>query len=617
MMFLFYILFIICPSGSIEDILNFLNSLKTEEEIFISIKECPSNFLIREAISRISDEKYLNELAREGDWYIKYILIPKIKDENILKEIYLKEEDQLVKDEAIRYIKDQNFLKEVLLKDKNLNALKNIKDENFLKETALKSEDKEIRVKSIYFIESPKILKEILKNSKENDVIEITFLKLQNNPILIEILNEDFSEEKKMKALDYMDENTLKNILKENNFPYKRETLQNISDENFLMDYFNKTDDLNLKISALKNIRNENFLKKVFSEQKELKEYAILNINDEIFLKENYEKMDLSLKKKALSKIKDQEFLKSIFLKEKDETLKDTALKNIFDKDFLKGNYKNLKSRNLKKIVLNNLTREEQEFYKEISLKEKDLSVKADGLTFIEDNDFIKNVILKEESLYVKLKGLKRISKEDALKEIFEKEKIWFIKYLALKKIKDKKFLEGIKDESFIEELNKTKEIQGDVSYSEICLNLNEKYFNDLIILKDIVKNLGDSFSLNFKSSCKERRYFFEEENSYPPERGKVFQVSIEFEIINRSSNFYKKIKFSGRNLSKREYFDKNFGKLKGYYVKYYLPEIDFLDFTKEILKEFEKEKILNYLKSKNKYIKASALILKSEMEEK
>lgn len=128
---------------------------------------------------------------------------------------------------------------------------------------------------------------------------------------------------------------------------------------------------------------------------------------------------------------------------------------------------------------------------------------------------------------------------------------------------------------------------------------------------------MGNYFSVYFKSSCKKRRYFFEEENSYPPDRGRVFQVKLKIEIINRSSNFYKKIEYFGRNLSKREKFDKSKGKINNYYVKYYIPEIDFLDFTIEILKEFERKEILKYLKSKNKYIKASALILKSEMEEK
>lgn len=615
-MFLFFLFFIICPSKN-EEILNFLNSLKSEEEIYSLIKFCPSIFLMKEGIARLKEQKYLEKIAKEGDWYLKYIVIEKLKNENILKEIYLKEEDQLIKDEAIKYIKDQDFLKNVILNDKNINALKNLKDENFLKELALKNENEEIKEKSLYFIENPSILKEILKISGDNNIIELAFLKLKNNPILKDILNEEFSEDKKIKALDYIDEGSLKEMLREFDIKYQKEALERVKDEKFLIDYFNKTEDLTLKISALKNIKDESFLKKVYKEENELKEYAILNIKDEEFLKENYKNLSKPLKENTLLKVRDQEFLKSIFLNESDEKLKEISLRRIFDKDFLKENYAKAKSKNLKKIILNNLTREEQEFFKKISLEENELSVKAEALTLIEDNDFIKDIILKENSIYLKLKGLERISNENVLKEIFEKENYWFIRYMALKKIKDKKFLENIKDKSFFEDIDKVKEIEGKIPREEICEDLNEKYFKDINTIKKIINDLGNNFSIYLKPSCKERRYFFEEENTYPPDRGRVFQVKLNIEIINRSSNFYKKIEYFGKNLSKRENFDKNKEKINNYYVKYYIPEIDFLDFTVEILKEFGKEEILKYLKSKNKYIKASALILKSYVEEK
>jgi hypothetical protein len=41
--------------------------------------------------------EYINKFAIEGDWYIKYLIMPKIKDENFLKEIYLNEKDQIVR----------------------------------------------------------------------------------------------------------------------------------------------------------------------------------------------------------------------------------------------------------------------------------------------------------------------------------------------------------------------------------------------------------------------------------------------------------------------------------------------------------------------------------------
>lgn len=505
MMFLFFLFFIICPSGNNKEILNYLNSLKTEEEIFISIKKCPSNFLVKEGIARLKEQKYLEKIAKERDWYLKYIVIEKLKNESILKEIYLKEDDQLIKDEAIKYIKDQNFLKYAILNDKNINALKNLKDEIFLKELALKNENEEIKEKSLYFIENPSILKEIIKISENNNIIELAFLKIKNNPILKEIFFDNFSYEKKIKALDYMEDDFLKSLLEIDDFLYKKEALQKIKDEIFLIEHFNKTEDLTLKISALKNIKNESFLKKVFKEENELRQYAILNIQDEEFL--------------------------------------------------------------------------------------------------------------KESSIYLKLNGIERISNENVLKEIFEKENYWFIRYKALKKIKDKKFLENVKDKSFLEDINKVKEIEGKIPREEICEDLSEKYFKDIKTIKKIINDLGNDFSVLLKPFCKEKRYFFEEENSYPPERGRVFQVKLKIEIINRSSNFYKKIEYFGRNLSKREKFDKSKGKINNYYVKYYVPGIDFLDFTIEILKEFKKEEILKYLKSENKYIKASALISKSEME--
>ncbi|MEJ5166427.1 MAG: hypothetical protein WHV67_05300, partial [Thermoanaerobaculia bacterium] len=128
---------------------------------------------------------------------------------------------------------------------------------------------------------------------------------------------------------------------------------------------------------------------------------------------------------------------------------------------------------------------------------------------------------------------------------------------------------------------------------------------------------LGKDFEMNFKVSCKERRYFNEEESTYPPLRGKSFQVIIKFEILDKSDNFYKKMEFSGRHLAKRENFDEKGGKIDGYYVKYYLPKISFLEFTREILKEFDLKKLKEYEKSKNKYLKAAALIEKSYLEAK
>jgi len=615
---IFFLIFnIFCPPANNEEILKFLNSLKTEEEIYQSIKECPLNFLIKEGLSRLSMGEYINKFAIEGDWYIKYLIMPKIKDENFLKEIYLNEKDQIVKDEAIKFIKDEEFLKNVFEKDKNVFALMNIKDQNYLKDFFIKEKNKEMREKILSFIEDDLVLKELLKLTDDNDLIEIIFLKLQNKDVLKDILKEDFQEDIKLKTIDFMDEKTLKEIALKGSLEFKKKALENIKDEIFLRGYFLKTEEMVLKISAIKNIKNQNFLKDLFRNKPDLREYLISNIEDENFLKENFEGLSNELKEKALLKIKDQDFLITVFKKAEIENLKEISLKKIYNKDLLKELYWKENSKNLKKIILYNLKREDQDFYKNVASEEKNFYLKAEALTFIEDEIFIKNEIIKSPSIYLKLKALERISKEDVLKEIYEKEKEWFIKYYVLRKIKDRNFWNKIKERNIRDDLDKENEIEGPIPYEEICVNLNQKYFKELEKIKEIVKGLGENFELKVKPICKERRYFNEEEIYYPPDRGKVFQVNLSFEIFDRNSNFNKKMLFFGRNLAKRENFKKEYGKIDGYFMKYYFPEIDILDFTINILKDYEKEKIMDYKNSKNKYIKAAFLILKSELEAK
>lgn len=616
-MLIFFILFIICPDSNDKDILNYLNSLKSEEEIYLSIKNCPFVFLIKEGISRLNDEKYINEIAKGGDWYFKYLVIPKIKDENLLKDIYQNEDDKLLKEEAIKYIKDQDFLKNALKKDGNIMALKNLKDESFLKELVLKEKEKEIKEKALFFIENPLILKEILKELNDDDLREIVFLKLKNSNYIREILNEDFSKDIKIESLSYAEEGLLKEMVLEEDFPFKKEALENIKDQNFLKKIFNLSEESFLKASALLNIKDEEFLKKIFSEMPELVEYTLKNIQDENFLIKNFYELKENLKEIVLLKIKDQEFLKKVFFESKNEKIKEAAIKRIYQREFLKKIYFNLNSQEQKKSVLYNLKREDQDFYKKVVLKEKNKYLKAEALKFIEDEIFIKDIILKEKSIYLKLEGMKRLANQEILKEIFNKEKEWFIKLNALEKIKDRNFLKNSENNWLLDEIEKKVEIKDNLPYEDICVNLKEENFEDLKVLKKIIKDLGDEFIMDYKASCKERRYFQEEEKLYPPDRGKVYQLKIKFKIIDRSSNFNKIYEFSGKHLSKRENFEKNCGKINGYYVKYYLPEINFLEFTKEIIKDSGKEKFLNYLNSENKYIKAAALILKSEMEAK
>lgn len=611
-----FIFLIICPVSENEKILDYLNSLKTEEEIYLSIKHCPILFLIKEGISRLNNEEYLEEILNTGDWYIKYLVIPKIKNENLLKEIYLNEKDKLLKEEAIKYIKDQNFLETAAKTDKNPFALVNIENEEFLKQLVVECEKEEIGEKALFFIENQKILLELLKILKNENLKEIIFLKLKNSPYIKEIFTGEFPERVKINALSYATEEILKELIEEENFPYKKEALLNIRDQDFLKKFFTSSMDNSLKIAALENIGDEEFLKNIFHKMPEFKVYALKKIQDENFLKGIYPSLNSILKVEVISKIKDQNFLKKEFMETKDQKIKNEAIKRIFDRDFLKKVYFKTGPPEQKRAVLYNLKREDQDFYKKVVLVEKNKCLKAEALKFIEDENFLKNVILGESSIYVKIEGLKRISNQSVLKEIYAKEDAWFLKYFTLKKIKDENFLKKLKDNE-TEELFKNDTLEGPISYEDICVNLKEDYFKDLKKLKEILKDLGMGFNLNYRSKCKERRYFFEEGNLYPPDRGKVFQVKLTLEISNNNENYYKKIEYLGRHLAKRENFERNFGKIDGYFVKYYIPEIDLLEFTMELMKEYDFNKLKNYENSKNKYIQAAALILKSRLEAK
>lgn len=615
-MLIFIIFLVVCPNPKEEDVLNYLNSIKSEEELYQSIKQCPILLLVKEGISRLTDEKYLEDIAKEGDWYIKYLAIPKIKNQTLLKEIYLKESDKFLKEESIKYIYDQEFLKKAARDDKNLFALPNIKDEFFLKELAIKYQGEEIGEKALFFIENPSILKETLRDLNNKDLREIVFLKLKGSPFIKDIILQDFSDEVKKEALNYAGEEVLEELLFKENFPFKREAISGIQNQKFLMEFYENTEDFQLKSACLENIKDEEFLKRIFLQFPQLRDASLKNIEDEAFLMENFYSLPDNLKERAVYKIKNQDFLKKLFKESRKETLKVLAIKRIFDSNFLKDIYENENSKDIKKAILYNLNRGEQEFFKKVALKEKNKYLKAEALKFIEDEEFIKDIILKENSYYVKLEGLKRLSNQEILKEIFKREKEWFIKVYVLEKIKEKNFLKG-KEKEILKEVEKEDEISIPLPYEDICVNLKEKKFKDLKTIKRILKDLGENFEMNLKVSCRERRYFNEEEKLYPPLRGRSFQLYVNIEIFDKSTNFSKKMVFSGKHLSKKENFNEKGGKIDGYYVKYYLPRISFLEFTREILKEFDLERLKKYENSKNKYIKAAALIEKSFMEAK
>lgn len=172
-----------CNSG-VEFSTASLNKVSDPKLLERIAKEAPNNQNRQKAIELIpnSDEILYDVYKSTGNDSVVY----KIKDEDILKEIFSSAKDMDVCQAAIKNIHDESFLMDVFktfntkrVKDRclnrkgdpvRINALENISDQSFLEDVAINYDDKYVRQKAVWRITDKSVLSSIAENDSDSEV---------------------------------------------------------------------------------------------------------------------------------------------------------------------------------------------------------------------------------------------------------------------------------------------------------------------------------------------------------------------------------------------------------------------------------------------------------------
>lgn len=277
--------------------------------------------LTLENVRQIRDEKFLAKIAKTSEGVKnngKYIrreiceqAVSQIESEEILKDIILesisKPSKFMVASIAIEKISDEKICEYILskkemrnaeysykyfieYKDLCLAASKKIKNQETLKKLAMDDPDERIRVNAINALEDEETLKYIISNNKEEKNVR----KIANNRLI---------------AIECHEKT-----------------------QNEIMNIYENSDDLDLKIKILKYIENGDMMKKIVTTEDEwrLRKVAVTKIFDnQLLLKIALKDKTKNVRASACMNITSPQYLEEIILNSGDDTITEIAIKKL------------------------------------------------------------------------------------------------------------------------------------------------------------------------------------------------------------------------------------------------------------------------------------------------
>ncbi len=370
-----------------------------------------------EAIRKISDEEFLAKIVfNEEEKYIKNLALKKIKDKSILENIALNHPSFNIRASLFDYISDDNTIWDLAKNDFYADirklAIEKINDNSLLYEIALNDSKKTVKRKAIIQMDDEDLLIKLRKEIEEDYSYLSPIIRERIRDIHMEMAKSSTDEsvlidlalnDPDSYVRDYAVENPHLNnqdvlehlIFNDSNKMVRRQAVSKIKDDKVLIEVAQNDSDSWVRHSAVYNLDSS---------------------NQDIFIDIFYNDEDNDVKNVALLKIEDQNILKEQ-VENGDENRVYYAITNLEDEKLLMDTYKKYPYSKIQEKIIESPNLTDENFLEDIVLNEHwRLGVPA--LKRINDSSILANIAQKSSDQFLRKKAVKRIKDPDVLLEL-------------------------------------------------------------------------------------------------------------------------------------------------------------------------------------------------------
>ena len=370
-----------------------------------------------EAIRKISDEEFLAKIVfNEEEKYIKNLALKKIKDKSILENIALNHPSFNIRASLFDYISDDNTIWDLAKNDFYADirklAIEKINDNSLLYEIALSDSKKTVKRKAIIQMDDEDLLIKLRKEIEEDYSYLSPIIRERIRDIHMEMAKSSTDEsvlidlalnDPDSYVRDYAVENPHLNnqdvlehlIFNDSNKMVRRQAVSKIKDDKVLIEVAQNDSDSWVRHSAVYNLDSS---------------------NQDIFIDIFYNDEDNDVKNVALLKIEDQNILKEQ-VENGDENRVYYAITNLEDEKLLMDTYKKYPYSKIQEKIIESPNLTDENFLEDIVLNEHwRLGVPA--LKRINDSSILANIAQKSSDQFLRKKAVKRIKDPDVLLEL-------------------------------------------------------------------------------------------------------------------------------------------------------------------------------------------------------
>ena len=408
----------------------------------------------------INDQSLLIDLAHDDDVLIRKSAVKGISDEEILKDIYLNDENDSVKQEALKNINDNEFIYEVLkgfqgFPSEKMALVDKIDDEEILVDIVLNDWTegyRHVQIKSapVRYFPNPYYLKmqAIQKIREESSFIRIAKeLDLKGK----RSFNDSDLCEFASYAVNHIGNNqeTLIDIAYNAKFfNSRRQALKRISDENILLDIA-VNDDLKVSEMAVLCIDDEEMLRRVIFECPYTTSDALKRIqSNDVLLKIVKSDCKYFYRSKACAKLSNEDDLKEIFLNDSDLDVRAAAVANrhLADEAFLMDVACNSENPVLRRNAVSNYSFQNDDVLKTIALSDEDIGVCREAAGKIKSKEILEEIVFEFDDEFIcrSIVENPNFTNQVLLEKIALSDLDEYARAACVKKIKSKEVLEHI-----------------------------------------------------------------------------------------------------------------------------------------------------------------------------
>ncbi|GIW22118.1 MAG: hypothetical protein KatS3mg068_1125 [Candidatus Sericytochromatia bacterium] len=465
--------------------------------------------------------------------------IPNIKEQSIIKDLAINDDNLEVKKVAIDYIKSQQDLLDIYNKSKDIlvkkYVIKKISDENILSKILLESNDIDIKIEISKKINNQNILFDIINKSQAEDTCIICINKLNNQEMLFSIIKSNRSFDIKDASIRKINsQDLLEKIVLDKNIDERliKNALAKITNIDFLTNYYINTNIGFLKDEALNSIireihkifdinKFEHLLKNPIYEVRKnflFKKFNNINISslaqsiDDINIIEDIalNDKDINAREIAIKKINNIDVLSKIAKYDNDNYIKILAISKINDENILLDILKNNDLIEICELCINKISN--KNILYDISINHKEYEIRKLALFKFTDiykiEDIIKttneqkillDIAKNDNDKIIREYALRFLEKQEYLSEIVLDSKFDEQKILSLSRINDINLLKNQDIQEFAynlfkleDDIRKKKEYLKKIVNENILVEIFKKENENIAIKISAIEKVND-----------------------------------------------------------------------------------------------------------------------------